>query len=49
MKPSIAFVLLTVLLTACGTRPPQPAQCEGPLAPINAPVGALRSGAANAP
>jgi hypothetical protein len=49
MKPSTALSLLALLLAACGTRPPMPPECEGPLTPINASTGASNSGAVNAP
>jgi hypothetical protein len=48
MKPSIALFLLSLLLGACGTRPPLPPECEGPLTPINASAGTSNSGAVNA-
>lgn len=49
MKPSIILSLLTLLLAACGTRPPAPPDCEGPLTPINISGGVSPSGAVNAP
>lgn len=49
MKPCVALIMLAVLLAACGTRPPQPPECEGPLTPINTPARTPRSGAVNAP
>lgn len=49
MKPSTALSLLALLLAACGTRPPMPPECEGPLTPINASTDATNSGAVNAP
>lgn len=36
MKPAAALLLLTLLLSACATRPPLPPGCDGPLTPINA-------------
>lgn len=49
MQPSTALSLLALLLAACGTRPPMPPECKGPLTPINAAPSATNSGAVNAP
>ncbi|WP_162245726.1 hypothetical protein [Variovorax sp. Root411] len=49
MKPSIILSLLALLLAGCGTRPPTPPDCEGPLTPINIPNGVSESGAIHAP
>ena len=29
------FLALLLLIAACGTRPPLPPECQGPLTPIN--------------
>ena len=49
MKPSVILSLLALLLVACGTRPPMPPDCEGPLTPINISNGVSASGAVDAP
>jgi hypothetical protein len=49
MKRSTTLFLLSLLMVACGTRPPKPSECEGPLTPINASAGAFNSGAVHAP
>lgn len=38
MKSLTALLLLALLLTACGIRPPRPPECEGQLTPINKPT-----------
>jgi hypothetical protein len=48
MKLMVALFAFA-LVSACGTRPPLPPECEGPLTPINASTGAANSGAVNAP
>ncbi len=37
MRP-LLLAFVPVMLAACGTRPPKPPDCEGPLVPINTPA-----------
>lgn len=41
----ITALLMTALLSGCGTRPPLPPECEGTLSPINAQAMADSTGA----
>lgn len=43
MKHLSALLALASLL-GCGTRPPLPPECEGPLTPINAPAASTEAG-----
>jgi hypothetical protein len=36
MKRLVLFLVLVVILAGCGTTPPRPPECSGPLVPINA-------------
>lgn len=49
MKSSTALLVLALLLTACGTRPPLPPECKGSLTPINASAAAPSPGKRNGP
>lgn len=51
MKPSTTLALLALLsaLAACGTHPPMPSECHGPLTPINVSTDASDSGVVHAP
>ena len=39
------LLLMTALMSGCGTRPPLPPECEGALSPINAQIAARTTGA----
>ena len=45
----VVTLFALALISACGTRPPLPPECQGPLTPINASTGATNSGAVNEP
>lgn len=51
MKSSALVFLLALflLLVACGTRPPAPPDCDGPLTPINISKDISHSGAVDVP
>ncbi|MET3466211.1 hypothetical protein ABIC42_006981 [Variovorax sp. 1133] len=43
----VVTLLASALISSCGTRPPLPPECEGPLTPINAATGTTLPGAVN--